>query len=111
MAASTTASKAISLPAAIGLSLALALAGQVVLLQGEQSRWLGVSLYVIAALLFILGLRRAETEAPRFTIGPYAFRSQPPRLTLWITALVLTLLTLQGVLNTQKPPELGRALA
>jgi hypothetical protein len=102
--------KAAPLPAVLGLSLVLALAAELVLLQGEGSRWLGCGLYVVAAVLFVLAVRRVETARPQFDLGAYAFRSGRPRLTLWITAMVLTALTVQGVLTVEKTPELGRAL-
>jgi hypothetical protein len=92
------------------LSLALAVAGQFELTAPNAPRWLGFGLYAAAVLVFILALRRVETHTRPLVIGTRPRQALPPRLTLLVTAFAFSFLTVQGVLNPIKTPELGWAM-
>jgi dolichyl-phosphate-mannose-protein mannosyltransferase len=110
IAAPIRASDAAVLRIACALCLALAAAGQLELIAANPIGWLGFGLYAAALLIFIFALRRVETHTLPMVIGTRPPQAMPPRLTLLVTAFAFSFLTVQGVLNPIKTPELGLAM-
>src|SRR5579859_1006275 len=101
---------ATSLRLSLGLSLALALGGQLLLLNQDNPPIFGLVIYAAAAVIFVLALRRVEVAAQSFSIGDQPAIARAGRLPLWVTTFAFSAMTVQGVLGDASPPALGRLL-